>query len=133
MIWAKDERAAVSYRGGPTMSQIVRRSLLVQVVSVYLLFVTLVLITGVAVNAVVEQRLRDDVEASDQALAQEIALDTSGKLVSAEKSLVTLGQLAQQSRTQDAMLETFHAFMAARSDVEHLYWLDPLGHIIMSV
>jgi signal transduction histidine kinase len=113
--------------------RIVRRSLLVQLVSVYLLFVTLVLVTGVAVNAAVEQNLRDEVEASDQALAKEIALDTSSKLVSVEASLMTLGTLARQAGTRDAMLDMFHAFMVARSDVEHVYWLDPLGQIVMSV
>src|SRR5579864_7178005 len=54
------------------MLHFLRRSLLVQLVSVYLLFVVVVLIGGVEVNAVVEQQLRADVQASDQALAQEI-------------------------------------------------------------
>ena len=58
------------------MSHFVRRSLLVQLLSVYLLFVMVVLLGGVGVNAVIEQRLRNDVQASDQALAQEIAVET---------------------------------------------------------
>ncbi|HEX9070176.1 MAG TPA: hypothetical protein VF807_15510, partial [Ktedonobacterales bacterium] len=62
------------------MPRIMRRSLLVQLVSVYLLFVIAVLGTGVAVNAVIERQLRHDVEASDQALAQEIALETRDTL-----------------------------------------------------
>ena len=52
------------------MLHFMRRSLLVQLLSVYLLFVGIVLIGGVGVNAVVEQKLRIDAQASDQALAQ---------------------------------------------------------------
>ena len=59
------------------MLHFMRRSLLVQLLSVYLLFVAVVLMGGAGVNVVVEQRLRNDVQASDQALAQEIALETS--------------------------------------------------------
>ena len=58
------------------MLHFVRRSLLVQLLSVYLLFVVIVLLGGVGVNAVVEQQLRNDAQASDQALGQEIALET---------------------------------------------------------
>ena len=115
------------------MPQVLRRSLLIQLVSVYLVFVAVVLLAGVGVNAVVEQRLRHDVEASDQALAQEIAVDTSAKLLSAEASLQSLGLRVRAARTPDAVINTFQVFMAARSDVEHLYWLDELGIIQASV
>jgi signal transduction histidine kinase len=115
------------------MPGMARRSLLVQLVSVYLLFVMIVLLTGIAVNAIVEQRLRHDVEASDQALAQEIALDTSLKLQGAERSLETLGPLARRAGTPGAMTDTFQAFMAARSEIEHVYWLDKLGVIRVSM
>jgi len=64
---------------------------------VYLVFVIVVLLGGVEVNAVVEQQLRNDVQASDQALAQEIVLQTSLQLQSAENSLVKLGSLVQAS------------------------------------
>ncbi|MGZ3602572.1 MAG: hypothetical protein ACXWQ5_23855, partial [Ktedonobacterales bacterium] len=83
------------------MSRFLRRSILVQLVSVYLLFVTVVLIAGVGVNAVVEQRLRHDVEASDQALAQEIALDTNAKLQGAKVAIEKLGALAAEAHTND--------------------------------
>ncbi len=75
------------------MLHFARRSLLVQLLSVYLVFVIVVLIGGVVVNAVVEQQLRNDVQASDQALAQEIALQSSLQLQGAENSLVKLGSL----------------------------------------
>ena len=51
------------------MVHFMSRSLLVQLLSVYLLFVIVVLLGGVGVNAVVEQQLRNNVQASDQALA----------------------------------------------------------------
>ncbi|MGZ3582895.1 MAG: cache domain-containing protein [Ktedonobacterales bacterium] len=115
------------------MSRFLRRSILVQLVSVYLLFVTVVLIAGVGVNAVVEQRLRHDVEASDQALAQEIALDTNAKLQGAKVAIEKLGALAAEAHTNDEIAHVFQAFMAAQNDIEHVYWLDPFGGIVVSV
>src|SRR5215467_1445030 len=81
-----------THRGVLAMLHFVRRSLLVQLLSVYLLFVVIVLIGGVGVNAAVEQQLRSDVQASDQALAQEIALETSFHLRDTENALVALGK-----------------------------------------
>src|SRR6266567_3592309 len=118
-------------RGAVVMLPFVRRSLLVQLLSVYLVFVIVVLLGGVEVNAVVEQQLRNDVQASDQALAQEIALQTSLQLQGAENSLVKLGSLVQAS-TPIAMAKTFQAFQAARSDVEQVYWIDPVGGLRIS-
>ena len=114
------------------MLHLVRQSLLVQLLSVYLLFVIVVLIGGVEVNAVVEQQLRNDAQASDQALAQEIALETSLHLRDAEDAIVALGKLAVQAGTPDAMANTFQTFRAARSDVDQVYWLDPLGTLRVS-
>ena len=45
----------------------------------------------------VEQKLRNDVQASDQALAQEIAVQTDLQLLDAENALVRLGKLAEQT------------------------------------
>src|SRR5436309_11334381 len=87
------------------MLPFVRRSLLVQLLSVYLVFVIVVLLGGVEVNAVVEQQLRNDVQASDQALAQEIALQTSLQLQSAEDSLVKLGTTISFSLPLTALIE----------------------------
>lgn len=114
------------------MWHLMRRSLLVQLLSVYLLFVMVVLSGGVVVNAVVEQLLRNDAQASDQALAQEIALQTSLQLRDAENSLVALSNLvapAGSPEPPDAMMKTFQAFQAARPNVEHVSWLDPIGII----
>jgi PAS domain S-box-containing protein len=114
------------------MLYFLRRSLLVQLLSVYLLFVVIVLIGGVGVNAVVEQQLRNDVQASDQALAQEIALETSLQLRDAENSLVALSKLTLQANTSGAIERIFQTYQAARSDVDHVYWLDPVGGLRVS-
>ena len=109
------------------MPHVVRRSLLVQLLSVYLLFVIIVLIGGAGVNAAVEKRLRDDVQAADQALAQEIALETGLQLSDAEHSLIALGKLVAQDSTLAAVENTFRAYQIARHDVDYVYWLDPFG------
>ena len=114
------------------MLHFMRRSLLFQLLSVYLLFAVVVLLGGVGVNAIVEQQLRNDVEASDQALAQEIAVQTSLQLRGAENSVEALGKLVLQAGTPDAIANIFQAFQAARSDVDHVYWLDPVGDVLVS-
>jgi PAS domain S-box-containing protein len=114
------------------MLHFMRRSLLVQLLSVYLLFVVIVLLGGVGVNAVVAQQLRNDAQASDQALAQEIALETSLHLRDAEQSLVALGNLALQASTLDTKRSILHTFHDARSDVDQVSWLDPVGTIQVS-
>ncbi len=112
------------------MLRFMRRSLLLQLLSVYLLFVVVVLIGGVGVNAVVEQRLRKDIQASDQALAQEIALHTSIQLSDAEQSVVQLGNLVQKAGSLEAIRNILRTYQAARSDVGQVYWLDPFGFVL---
>ncbi len=114
------------------MVHFMRRSLLIQLLSIYLLFVVIVLLAGLGVNMVIEQKLRNDVQASDQALAQEIALETSLHLRVAEQSLVALGKIALQASTPDAMKGIFHTFHDARNDVDQVSWLDPVGTIQVS-
>src|SRR5579884_1074277 len=121
-----------THSGVLAMMPFMRRSLLVQLLSVYLLFVVIVLLGGLGVNAVVEQKLRDDAQASDQALAQEIALETSLHLQDAEQSLVALGKLASEASTPHAKESIFHTFQDARSDVDQVSWLDPVGTIQVS-
>src|SRR2546425_161734 len=119
-------------RGVLAMLHFMRRSLLVQLLSVYLLFVVVVLIGGVGVNMVVAQKLRNDVQASDQALAQEIAVETSLHLSDSESSLAKLGTLAVQADTHAAIVSLFQAFEAARNDVDQVYWLDSVGALVVS-
>lgn len=117
----------------PSLTGAARRSLLAQLVSVYLLFVIIVLFTGVVVNAIVEQHLRDEVQAADQALAQEIALQTDTRMQEAMSSVDTLSILVAQSPNREAVRSAFQAYMAGRSDVDHVYWLDPFGNILLDV
>jgi signal transduction histidine kinase len=98
---------------------------------VYLLFVLLVLISGVEVNTVVEQQLRNDVQASDRALAQEIALHTSIQLSDAENSVIQLGSLIGKARSLAAIQNTLSTYQAARRDADHVYWLDPFGQVLI--
>ncbi|MBA2680510.1 MAG: GAF domain-containing protein, partial [Ktedonobacteraceae bacterium] len=114
------------------MQIFMRQSLLFQLLSVYLLFVVVVLVAGAGVNAVVEQQLRSDAQASEQALAQEIALETSLQLRGAEDALVALSKLAVQTTNPEKMTSIFQAFRSARSDVDHVSWLDPFGGLRVS-
>jgi signal transduction histidine kinase len=117
------------------MLHFMSRSLLVQLLSVYLLFAVVVLIGGVGVNAVVEQQLRNGVEASDQALAQEIAVQASLQLRGAENALVALSNIAVPAGIPAApttMASIFQAWKAARSDVDYVSWLDPVGDVLVS-
>jgi signal transduction histidine kinase/HAMP domain-containing protein len=114
------------------MLRFMHRSLLMQLLSVYLLFVLAILIGGVGVNAVVEEQLQNNTQASDQALAQEIALETSMQLHDAEHALVDLGALITRNNRPAAIMNLFYNFQAARNDVDHLYWLDPLGDVQVS-
>ena len=114
------------------MVQFMRRSLLFQLLSIYLLFVVIVLLAGLGVNTVVEQKLRKDVQVSEQALAQEIALETRLHLQDAQQSLVSLGKIALQVGTPEAMKSIFHTFHDARNDVDQVSWLDPVGTIQVS-
>ncbi len=114
------------------MLHFMRRSLLVQLLSVYLLFVVVVLLGGVAVNDLVERQLSSDAQASDQALAQEIALQTGLRLHSAEDALVAFSKLILLPRTTAAVESSIRAFQSARSDVDQVYWLDPVGGLRVS-
>ncbi|GLV53617.1 hypothetical protein KDH_04690 [Dictyobacter sp. S3.2.2.5] len=109
------------------MLHFVRRSLLIQLLSMYLLFVMIVLVGGLAVNSIVEQQLRADVQASDQALAQEIALETNLQIRDAESSLMSLGKQVDQIPDSREIAHIFQTYKLARPDVDHVYWLDPVG------
>ncbi|GCF07113.1 hypothetical protein KDI_06770 [Dictyobacter arantiisoli] len=111
------------------MPQFVRQSLLIQLLSVYLLFIIVVLLGGVGVDTVVERQLQNDAQASELALAQDIALDTSQQIHDAESALVALSNLALQSPSSDTTATIFHIFQSIHSDVDHVYWLDPVGNL----
>lgn len=114
------------------MLHLIHRSLLAQLLSVYLLFVIIVLLGGAGVNVLTEQHLRDDAQASNQALAQTIALETGIQLRDTQHALTALGTLAEHAPTLTAIKSIFSTFRAARGDVDQVYWLDPFGGVLVS-
>jgi signal transduction histidine kinase len=114
--------------GAPLIVQYVRRSLLMQLLCAYLVFVLVVLATGVEADRVGRGLIVSAVQSSDVALAQEIAFDTDARLTTIEGALVSLSQLPTvREGVGDDMLEAFGAFKAARHDVDQVYWLDANG------
>lgn len=114
------------------MLHFVRRSLLIQLLSVYMAFVLLVLAGGLFAEGIIEQRLTFDVQASNQALAQEIALRTSLQLVDAQKELVEISKMALQSPAPEELKEIFQVFKSTHNDVDQVYWLDAVGILRLS-
>jgi PAS domain S-box-containing protein len=115
------------------MLGLVRHSLLIQLLGVYLLFVAAVLGTDLEVNAVARQQVRAELQTSDLALAQQVALDTDTELRGVEAALIHLGRLdAVRRGATGAMASAFHAFKAARPDVDLVYWLDAHGTLQVS-
>lgn len=114
------------------MLHFVRRSLLIQLLSVYLAFVLLVLAGGLFAREIIEQRLTFDVQASNQALAQEIALRTNLQLVGAQKELVEISKLVLQTQSPEELKEIFQVFKSTHSDVDQVYWLDAVGVLRLS-
>jgi PAS domain S-box-containing protein len=112
---------------------VVRHSLLVPLLGVYLLFVAAVLGAYLEVYSVAQQQVRAEVQTTDLALAQQIALDTDTELRGIEGALVQLSHLAvvRQGHT-GAMASAFQAFKAARPDVDLVYWLDARGTLQVS-
>jgi PAS domain S-box-containing protein len=111
-----------------------RQSLLVRLLGAYLLFVAVVLVTGFAVNLVMQRQLQTDVHTADLALAQAIALDVDAKLRGARESLGKLSALDEVQRGDSAAMErAFRAFKVARRDIDRVYWFDPAGIMRVSV
>lgn len=118
------------------MIQWFRQSLLRQVFSGYLLFGSVIIGVGLAMNGIVRQQLMREFQASDQALGQAIAVQTDSRLQNARDSLVALAALDPAIFTASAypaMENAFKAFKAARPDIDRVYWIDRRGHMQVSV
>ena len=116
------------------MVQLLRRSLLGQLIGVYLLFVVIVLASGFEADVVGQQQLRSEIQTTDLALAQEVAFDTYTNLDNVETSLIVLSRtVASQVQNSDGMTEVFSAYKIARSDVDRVYWLDASSILRVSV
>ncbi len=115
------------------MRHFVRRSLLAQLLGVYLLFVATVLGVDLEVNSVVQQQVQTEVQTTDLALAQEVALETGSTLRGAQAALTELSSLAAvRDGNVGAMASAFQVFKAARQDVDLVYWLDAQGMLQVS-
>lgn len=115
------------------MVHLIRRSLLMQVLGVYLLFVIIVLATGLGSNAVAQQQLRAEVQTTDLALGQEVALDIYSRINSVEDSLVVLSpSTAASAGSASQMNQLLSTFKIGRDDVDLVYWLDTHGAMLVS-
>lgn len=124
----------LSYLKASAMAQLVRRSLLVQLLGVYLVFVLIVIGSGVEVDAVGQRQIRDQIRTNDLVLAQEVAFDTYTTISSVETSLVEFDwAVASTVHNPIDMASMFAAFKTARSDVGRVYWLDANGILQVSV
>ena len=129
------ERLSLRFRErAPAALQLARRSLLLQFVSAYIVFVLIILATGAEADHIAQRQFQSAIQTSDVALAQQIAFDTNSRLTGVESSLMALSQLAVvRAGVSDDMRETFQAFRIARHDVDQVYWLDPTGALRVSV
>lgn len=116
------------------MLRSLRKSLLAQLLGGYLLFVALVFGGGLALSFVVQRQLLAGSRAADLALATTVALETAGRLDHAREAVAALAMLdSVRQGDQPAMDSAFTAFLAARPDVDRVYWLDPQGVMAVSV
>lgn len=116
------------HAGAPGAVGLVRRSLLAQLLAVYLIFVLIVLATGLEADNVGQRQLVAEIQSTDVALAQQIAFDTDAKLNNIEQALLAVSKLpAMQGGVSDDMLETFSAFRVSQQDVDQIFWLDASG------
>ncbi|MGE5334040.1 MAG: ATP-binding protein [Nitrososphaerota archaeon] len=124
----------LAYLKASAMAQFVRRSLLVQLLGVYLVFVLIVIGSGVEVDAVGRRQIRAQIRANDLVLAQEVAFDTYTTISGVETSLVQFDwAVASSVRDPGNMSNMFAAFKTARSDIGRVYWLDAQGILRVSV
>lgn len=116
------------------MRTLLRRSLLAQLLGGYLLFVTIVLMGGIGLTAIVRHQLEAGTQAADLALAKTIALETASRMESARESVAALaGSAVVRGGDERAMGQAFVTFKAARPDLDRVYWLDAAGVLRVSV
>jgi PAS domain S-box-containing protein len=111
-----------------------RQSLLRQLLGLYLIFVGLVLGTGVLVNFIVQQQLRDETQANDLTLAHSLAVETDTRLREVKTAISQLATNSDILLSQDDDTATvFRAFKAARPEIDRVFWLDQTGVLGLSV
>ena len=122
-----------------------RRSLLAQLLGMYLAFVGLALGAGVLVSALVQRQLWADAEANNFALARSIAHEIGERMQSARTAMtrlatsdgLVLGDIAARARSSPAATAQLQALLRdyknASRDVDLIYWLDETGAMRVSV
>jgi signal transduction histidine kinase len=122
-----------------------RRSLLAQLLGLYLAFVGLALGAGVLVSALVQRQLWADAQANNLALARSIGHEIGDRMLSARTAmtrLVTsdgdlLGDIAARAGNNPAATAQLQALLRdyknASRDVDLIYWLDERGTMRVSV
>ncbi len=110
------------------MIAFVRRSLLTQLLGVYLVLVLIVIGSGVEIDALGQRQVHDQLQNTDVSLAQEVAFDTYTTISQTGTSLVQLEWSVASAASDPATMENmFAAFRAARPDIDRMYWLDADG------
>lgn len=121
-------------RSLPALFNVPRRSLLAQLLGVYLLFVAAIFAADYKVNDVAQQQVTAQVQTTDLAVAQEISRETDNKIRGAESTLIRLSRLpAVRQGNLSEMADAFRSFRAARPDVDLVYWLDSNGVLQLSI
>ncbi len=108
-----------------------RRDLGLQLLALYLLFVTPVIAAALTFDNLAGARLESDVEAADLALAQSIALETDATLRNAMNTVLELSRTPEvQSGKLGGMAPLFAAVSKARSEINLVYLLDAQGTMV---
>ncbi len=116
------------------MVKLLRQSLLRQLLGLYLIFVGLVLGTGLLVNFIVQQQLRAETQANDLTLAHALAIETDTRLREAKAALNDLASNSDFIPTEDNdTTNILRAFKAARPELDRIFWLDADGILQLSV
>lgn len=108
-----------------------RRDLGLQLLTLYLLFVGLVIIATLVFENFASQRLEADVKAADLALARAIAQETSAITNNALESVQNLSNYpAVVEADIEGMGAVFHTLMDVRNNVNLVYRLDETGEML---
>jgi len=108
-----------------------RQDLGIKLTLLYLLFVVPVVAATLLMAKNTQNRLEEDVRASDLALARSIAQETNFTMKSALHSIQALGEFPEVLEAKPASMETlFGTVMSARLDINLVYRLDAQGTMV---
>ncbi|HHY94461.1 MAG TPA: PAS domain-containing protein [Firmicutes bacterium] len=111
-----------------------RSSLGGRMLGAYIVFVLPLLVAGLAFDVAGRSMLAEDVRAADMALAQALARETEARLRSAMQAVEQVALLSAVRHIDPDLLEVVApSSMAARTDIDLFYVLNPRGKMIFSV